>query len=87
MRIEFDPAKDRSNRDKHGLSLARAADFELLLVLEDDRADYGETRYRAWGTIDGVYHAMAFALRGDVVRVISLRRAHKVEIERYVGKE
>jgi uncharacterized DUF497 family protein len=34
MQIEFDPAKDASNLDKHGLSLAMAAglDWDASLV-------------------------------------------------------
>jgi hypothetical protein len=34
MRIEFDPAKDLANQDKHGVSLAMAVelDWEAALV-------------------------------------------------------
>ena len=85
MEIEFDPAKDETNIAKHGVSLSKAVDFEILAYEEDNRRDYGEARYRAWGLIEGVYHHMAFTLRGDRVRVINLRRAHKKEIDRYVG--
>jgi len=87
VEIEFDPDKERRNRLKHRISLARAVDFEILAFVEDDRADYGEVRYRAWGLIDGAYHAMAFTLRGERVRVIMLRRAHDKEIRRYVGQD
>jgi uncharacterized DUF497 family protein len=39
MQIAFDPAKDASNLEKHGLSLALAADldWEASLVWVDDR--------------------------------------------------
>lgn len=84
MEIEFDPAKDATNVAKHGVSLARAVDFEMLAFLEDRRAPYGETRYRAWGLIDGEAHCLAFTYRDGRVRVISLRRAHKKETDRYV---
>lgn len=87
MEIEFDPDKERRNRLKHRISLARAFDFEFLAFVEDDRADYGEIRYRAWGLIDGAYHAMAFTLRGERLLVIMLRRAHDKEIRRYVGQD
>ncbi|MBJ7443319.1 MAG: hypothetical protein JHD32_03190 [Sphingobium sp.] len=30
MEIEFDPAKDAVNIDKHGISLSRATDLHLL---------------------------------------------------------
>ena len=84
MPIEFDPAKDEVNIAKHGISLSRAADFEILAFIEDDRLEYGETRYRAWGRIDGLFYCLAFTRRGKKVRAISLRRAHKKEIDRYV---
>lgn len=53
MQFEFDPAKDEVNIAKHGVSLARAVDLEILAFIEDDRTDYGEVRYRAWRLIGG----------------------------------
>lgn len=84
MNIEFDSAKDAHNIAKHGISLTRAADIKIEAFLEDDRAEYGEIRYRAWGRIDGVYYCLAFTRRADKIRAISLRRAHTKEIDRYV---
>jgi uncharacterized DUF497 family protein len=86
MKIEFDPIKDAINIAKHQISLARAADFEMLAVQPDTRFDYGEERYRAWGLIDGIAHCLAFTTRGGVVRAISLRRAHAKEIKRYAAE-
>ena len=85
MNIEFDPAKDARNQAIHGLSLADAAEFNLsgAVVLVDDRKDYGETRYRAFGRMNGVGHCLVFTLRADAVRVISFRRAHEKEMRRY----
>lgn len=80
---EFDPAKDRANIRLHGVSLARWIDLEILFYREDDRRDYGEKRYRAWGTIEGVAHCLVFTVREGRVRPISLRRAHEKEIKRY----
>ncbi|CAM3188181.1 hypothetical protein SAMN04488021_1204 [Paracoccus aminovorans] len=87
MRIEFDPAKDEINIAKHGVSLVRAAELEILAFIEDDRNDYGETRYRAWGLIDGKAHCLAFTDRNGTLRAISLRRAHKKEMDRYAPLE
>ncbi len=84
MEIEFDPAKDAANIEKHGISLARAADFTSLDVKLDTSFDYGEERYRAWGLIDGEVYCFAFTTRGDRVRAISLRRAHDKEFKRNV---
>ncbi|WP_082453386.1 BrnT family toxin [Rhizobium sp. Leaf262] len=84
MEIEFDIDKDEINFDKHGISLSRAADLDILAFLEDDRNKYGEVRYRAWGLIDDVPHCLAFTHRNGRLRAISLRRAHKKEYDRYV---
>lgn len=84
MIIEYDPAKEEANRQKHGISLERARDIDILALLEDDRNAYGEIRYRAWGLIDDQPHCLAFTYRDGHVRAISLRRAHRKEIERYV---
>jgi uncharacterized protein len=83
MAILFDPSKDRANVAKHGISLARVVDMEILAVVEDDRFDYGETRYRAFGIIDAAAYCFAFTIRYRTVRVISLRRAHSKEMRRY----
>jgi len=82
MKTEFDPIKDAANIQKHGISLARAVEMNVLAVVEDDRFD--EPRFRAYGTIDGEAFCLAFTLRDDVTRVISLRRAHLKETRRYV---
>ncbi|RKE83741.1 hypothetical protein DFO46_0495 [Rhizobium sp. AG855] len=84
MMIDYDRAKDAANRQKHGISLERARDLDILAILEDDRNAYGEIRYRAWGLIDEKPHCLAFTYRDGRVRAISLRRAHRKEFERYV---
>ncbi len=86
MPIEFDAEKDRANIAKHGISLTRAADLDILAFIADERSDYGETRYRAWGLIDGQAYCLAFTDRAGAVRAISLRRAHKKEMDRHVAK-
>ena len=85
MRVEFDSAKDLSNREKHGLSLAaaEAMDFDTALVVADERTEYGEARYQAAGMIGGRLHVLAFTMRGEVLRAISLRKANARERRRY----
>jgi uncharacterized DUF497 family protein len=41
----------------------------------DERHEYGETRYRLYGRIDGRLFVVAYAMRGHVVRIISARKA------------
>lgn len=86
MPIAFDAEKDRANIAKHGISLARAVDLEILAFIEDDRNDYGEARYRAWGLIDGKAYCLALTDRAGSLRAISRRRAHEKEMDRHVAK-
>ena len=86
MEIEFDPDKDETNRAKHQISLVRASEFFIVRYKVDDRFDYGETRYRAWGLLDEQPHYLAFAVRDGRMRAISLRRCHQKEFDRYVGE-
>ncbi len=86
MRIAFDPAKDASNRQKHGVSLAFGgrvlADPRRLEVL-DTRFDYGEERLVVYGAVRGRVWVCVVAPRGEVRRIISVRKANARESERY----
>ena len=83
MEIEYDPDKDAANVLKHGVSLARAVEFEILAYVEDAR--FAEQRFRLYGLIDGIAYCLAGTDRDGRVRVISLRRAHAREMKRHVG--
>jgi uncharacterized protein len=90
VEIEFDPVKDDINRAKHGISLADATrfDWDTALEREDDRFDYGETRFVAIGLIDARLYVMVFSEGSDdeAVRIISLRPAEKHETRFYYGQ-
>lgn len=88
MPIDFDPSKDEINRGKHGISLAEAGrlDWPSALIWRDTRVDYQEDRYGAYGLIGERVYCVAFALRGGVRRIISLRRANLREVRRYVSE-
>jgi uncharacterized protein len=83
--VDFDPDKEVSNLAKHGISLARWIDLDIKTTFVDDRYDYGEVRYRAYGIIDGLAYCLTFTNRNERVRPISLRRAHAKEMRRYVS--
>ncbi len=85
MLYEFDPNKDRLNFQKHGLSFAEAENFEWdsALVRKDTRRIYAEPRFQALGLIGQRVHVLVFCLRGDAVRIISLRKAHSKEVASY----
>ncbi len=86
MRIEFDPAKDAANLAKHGVSLALAAelDWQAALFWVDDRFEYDELRMIALAPKTSILYYVAFVERGKVRRPISLRRANRREVKRYV---
>ena len=85
MGIEFDATKDEVNRAKHGVSLSRASDIDVLVRVTDAR--FAEPRLRAYGLIDGEAYCLAYTLRNGVVRAISLRRAHAKEMRRHVSRK
>lgn len=87
MDIEFDPAKDRLNQRKHGLSLAIAnrLDWNNALYFEDKRRDYGEPRYVAYARLGNRLFCTVFTSRHGAYRIISLRKANTREVQRYVS--
>ncbi len=76
--FEWDEQKRRLNRDKHGVDFAEieAFDWKTAHVIHDERREYGEARWIALGLIGARVHVVAFARRGDAIRLISLRKAN-----------
>lgn len=85
MEITYDAAKNASNIVLRGLSFERVADFDFQTAVftVDDRHDYGETRYRGLGFMDGRLYALVFVETTTGIRVISFRKANKREVRRY----
>ena len=85
MEFSWDEAKRLKNLAKHGLDFADVPlmDWTTATILEDVRADYGERRFWAFATWDGRLRLVAFAFRGEKVRIISFRRASQKEARRY----
>lgn len=85
MLIDFDPAKDRLNRARHGLSLAfaRKLIWEEALVWVDARYKYDEIRMIGLVPEGDTLYYVAFVDRGEIRRIISLRYAERKEIKHY----
>jgi uncharacterized DUF497 family protein len=85
-RFVWDERKRVENLRKHGDDFVIVEDFEFdtAIVVIDDRKDYGELRYRAFGMIGRRLHVLIFTSRGEQTRIISLRRANDRERQRYV---
>jgi len=86
MPSNFDPTKDAANRRKHGISLAEGdgvLNDPLALTIEDSSAQ-GEQRFISVGVnVFGQLRVVVYALRGDIARIISVRKAEPKEIRTY----
>ena len=85
MIFEWDEAKSRANVDRRRLPFSVAPYlFDGLTAEEaDDRRDYGEVRVKAVGLLGGMCFVCVYTDRGDVRRIISLRRANRKEVDGY----
>jgi uncharacterized DUF497 family protein len=82
MEFEWDEAKNAANRVKHGIAFEMAAAVFLdegHVTSEDVRYQYDEPRLTAIGSIDGRLHVVIYTLRGEIVRIISARKANRRE--------
>ena len=66
------------------MALAAELDWEAALVWVDDRFEYDELRMIALAPKTSILYCVAFVERGAVRRPISLRRANRREVKRYV---
>ena len=81
MQFVFDPNKDATNKEKHGVSLADGSDFEWdkAVLWPDVRRDYGEDRMVGIGYIGNCIFVIIFVDRAQERRIISLRKVNKRE--------
>ena len=65
MDFEWDTAKERANRKKHGIDFRTAAKVFLdpYVIEFDDHGAAGERRFNAIGLVDGRMLFVAYALR------------------------
>ncbi len=87
LEFEWDPKKAASNLRKHGVSFEEAASvFNDLLatVYEDPDHSVREKRYLTIGTSDrGRLLHIAYADRGEPIRIINARKLTKKERQLY----
>lgn len=86
--LEWDEAKATSNFAERGLHFADAAGFNWVSAqtFADERIDYGEERFMSRGMIGDRLHVLVFVLRGDRLRIISLRKANRREQLAYANE-
>ena len=81
--VEWDEEKAAGNRGKHGIDFDEALDalYEPVVLTRSDRNN--EERWLAIGKTEKRTIAVVFTVRGDVLRIISARRARKYEERAY----
>jgi len=89
IELEWDEAKRQQTIKERGLDFMLArhilADPNLVRCV-DDRRNYKEIRYIAYGMVQNDILCLCYTIRGNIFRVISLRRTHKKERIKYYGQ-
>jgi uncharacterized protein len=85
MRFEWDENKRLANLRKHDLDFGEALsifDYDTV-IFEDDRYNYGEQRLITLGLLQERVIAVVHTENGNLVRIISVRKATKYEQQLY----
>ena len=84
MQFEFDPEKSEKNKEKHGIDFYEArALWDDPDLIEIPAKTTDEPRFMIIGSIAGIYWSGVITYRSDRIRIISVRRSRKEEIETY----
>ena len=83
MHIEFDNLKREQTLSERGLDFARAVEVFTgwHLTRADTRMDYAEARFVTAGWLDARLVVVVWTPRGEVRRIISIRKANDREIK------
>ena len=85
MEISFDPKKDEWTKQDSGLSLSAGREIirNGVAFERDERRDYGEERFVAFGYIGRRLHVCVFTIRGEAFHIISVRKANQREVKKH----
>jgi uncharacterized protein len=88
MKIAFDASKRLTTLEERGLDMADAAEVVegVHLTVEDDRCEYGESRYITVGFLAGRMVVLVWTPRGEACRIISMRKANDREQKAYAPR-
>jgi len=84
MYFEFDSQKSQSNKEKHGIDFREAQalwDDSDLVEIPAKTSD--EPRFLVIGRISGEHWSVVITYRREKIRIISVRKARKEEIDIY----
>lgn len=79
--FEWDPVKESLNLQNHYVDFTTASLIwdHPVLKRPDNRRDYGESRFVAFGAVENRILAVVFTWRGEARRIISARKANPRE--------
>ena len=84
MEFEFDPRKSTSNQEKHGIDFVAAQSiWDDPALLEIPARTLDEPRWLVIGRIGRKHWSAVITLRGQAIRLISVRRSRPEEIQLY----
>jgi uncharacterized DUF497 family protein len=85
MALEWDNNKNKINIEKHGIDFLDAYKiFENPIILKiDNRFDYKEKRFIGIGKLEQIFVVLVYTTRGKNIRIISIRKANKIERKIY----
>ena len=88
MRITYDPKKRARTLAERNLDFEDAPQVFAgrHLQIEDDRRDYGETRWQTVGRLNDSVVMVVWTPRDDARHVISMRKCNDHERERYLAR-
>jgi uncharacterized DUF497 family protein len=87
MEFEFDSKKSDSNKQKHGIDFYEAeALWDDPDLIEIPVKTVDEPRYLVIGKLAEKYWSGVITYRGEKIRIISVRRSRKEEVEIYEGE-
>jgi uncharacterized DUF497 family protein len=88
MKVEFDPVERDKTLAERGLDFARAGEVFAgrHFTAEDTREDCSEMRLVTVGTLEGRMVVIVWTQRGEVRRIISMRKANEREYARYAKR-
>jgi uncharacterized DUF497 family protein len=84
MEFEFDSQKNKTNKTKHGIDFYEAQalwDDPDLIEIPVKTSD--EPRYLVVAKIAGKHWSGVITYRGEKIRIISVRRSRKEEVDVY----
>ena len=89
MDFEWDENKNQKNISKHGVDFNQAKEVfsdKKRTISPDQRANYGEDRWKTVGSILGAIFSVIYTIRQTTIRIISARKANKKERRDYFNQ-